>query len=120
MSRFQIAAGASVLALATGYQLASSPAAGARPTRQPTRPAVTMTTQAVQDLASAQNGQPLYAAHCAVCHGKSAQGKIGPNIVKKTLPDINNAISTVSMMSSLSSLSQQDRADIAAYLQSLE
>ncbi len=116
MSRFQIAAGASVLALATGYQLATSPAAGARPAG----PVVTMTALAVHDLASAQNGQALFAAHCAVCHGPAAQGKVGPDIVGKTLSDVNNAISTVSMMSSLSSLSQQDRADIAAYLQSLK
>ena len=98
MSRFQIAAGASVLALATGYQLAFPPAAGARPTQQPTRPAVALKTKAVHDLASAQNGQSLYAANCAVCHGKAAQGKIGPNIVGKTLSDINNAISSVSMI----------------------
>lgn len=97
MFRLPMKAGASVLVL--GFQLIAG--------------------SAVADPAQVQQGQTLYAAQCAACHGNTGQGGIGPSIVGKTTADLDAAIARVAMMASLSSLTAAERAAIGAYLQSL-
>lgn len=52
---------------------------------------------------NAKKGQELFELLCAKCHGKYAQGLVGPDIQGSSASNINWALKNVSMMSGLSS-----------------
>ncbi|WP_260703152.1 c-type cytochrome [Edaphobacter flagellatus] len=78
------------------------------------------------DAAAAKRGGPLYKQNCSACHGESARGGIGPNLVRSVLvlhDDSDEEISRViekgragTSMPPFPSLSATDRRDIAEYL----
>ena len=112
MSTFRFIASISAFLLAVGVPLVASSATASSLTAPK--------TLVLADAAQVQQGKTLFEANCAVCHGASAQGKIGPNIVGKTQADIDHAIATVAMMQGVASVTEAQRASIAAYLQSLK
>jgi len=72
------------------------------------------------------NGQKLYAANCASCHGAAGQGGVGPelhgeNTRKDTAGTIFWIKKPILPMPTLypKPLSEKDVADIAAYVESL-
>ncbi|GBE13918.1 cytochrome c [bacterium BMS3Bbin14] len=70
---------------------------------------------------AATNGKALYQAKCAACHGTSATGGVGPDVVGKSGEAVAKAIDKVPMMKSLkSSIGKADANAIGNYLQSLK
>ena len=68
------------------------------------------------------NGEKLFKAKCAGCHGADAAGKPAvksPSIKGKSADDIQKVISTSSKHASLKKLTADEVKDIAAYLGSL-
>jgi hypothetical protein len=74
---------------------------------------------------AAGNGAALFIRHCAPCHGSSARGKVGPNILailqsSTDIPaNITGTINAVPLMRGQAVLSQGEIGDIAVYLSSL-
>ena len=69
-------------------------------------------------------GEPLYSNHCASCHGATAGGGSGPNLVKELKDhDLEDMIDVVldgdGSMPPFDSLEDQQIADIMAYIKSL-
>ncbi len=70
-------------------------------------------------VGDAANGAVLFVEKgCSGCHGADATGGIGPNIQGKSADNISAALGSVAMMSGIS-LTEQERLDIAAWLQTL-
>jgi len=68
------------------------------------------------------NGEKLFKAKCAGCHGADAAGKAAvksPSIKGKSADDIQKVISTSSKHASLKKRTADEVKDIAAYLGSL-
>jgi cbb3-type cytochrome c oxidase subunit III len=72
------------------------------------------------------NGQKLYAANCAACHGAAGQGGVGPelhgeNTRKDTAGTISWIKNPIQPMPTLypKPLSEKDVADVGAYVESL-
>lgn len=72
----------------------------------------------------AESGMTLYSDKCSSCHGASARGKVGPDLISH-LADHDEAdfidiiINGEGGMPSFKSLEDQEIADIIAHLQSL-
>ena len=69
------------------------------------------------------NGEKLFKAKCAACHGADAAGKPAmksPAIKGKSADDIQKAISTSPKHASLKSLTPAEVKDLAAYLATLK
>lgn len=69
------------------------------------------------------NGEKLFKAKCAGCHGADAAGKAAaksPSIKGKSADDIQKMISTSPKHASLKKLTADEVKDIAAFLGSLK
>ncbi len=68
-----------------------------------------------------QNGEKLFVANCATCHGGDAKGKTGPNIVGITSQNISDEILGNSAMVFMQGLfSEEDYRVMAVFLDELE
>lgn len=71
------------------------------------------------------NGAALFIRHCAPCHGSTAQGKVGPNILtilqfSTDIPaNISGTINGVPLMRGQAVLTSAEIQDIAGYLSTL-
>lgn len=69
-------------------------------------------------------GLALFNRNCAACHGTNGEGREqtgAPDIRQITASDLNRAIRNVPLMAGLNArLGSKDRADIVAYLSTLE
>jgi mono/diheme cytochrome c family protein len=71
----------------------------------------------------AANGEKIFKAKCAGCHGADAAGKPAmksPSIKGKSAEEISKAFSTSPKHSSVKSLSPENVKDLAAYLATLK
>jgi cytochrome c553 len=69
------------------------------------------------------NGEKIFKAKCAGCHGADAAGKPAmksPSIKGKSADEITKALSTSPKHASVKSLPAQDVKDLAAYLATLK
>ncbi|HUL35700.1 MAG TPA: c-type cytochrome [Candidatus Eisenbacteria bacterium] len=69
------------------------------------------------------NGEKVFKAKCAGCHGADAAGKAGmksPSIKGKTAEEIQKVIASNAKHAGLKSLSETDIKDLAAYLGTLK
>jgi len=76
-------------------------------------------SNSIDDIDAALDGSTLYAENCAVCHGASAEGDLGPNIRGKTSDEIQNALATVPEMTNVD-VTDDEVTEIAAYLATLD
>jgi mono/diheme cytochrome c family protein len=72
----------------------------------------------------ATTGAPLYTTHCASCHGATARGGSGPNLLSELGEEDDADLIDVILegdgdMPGFSNLSDQEIADMMAYLKSL-
>ncbi len=66
------------------------------------------------------NGEVLYDANCAACHGASAEGASGPAIYDEDADDFVEAIQYgEGSMPAFPDFSDQDIADVIAFVQTL-
>ena len=71
----------------------------------------------------AANGEKIYKAKCAGCHGPDAAGKAAmksPSIKGKTADDIKKVISTSPKHAGLKNLTDDQLKELAAYLATLK
>lgn len=71
----------------------------------------------------AANGEKIFKAKCAACHGPDAAGKPAmksPSIKGKTADDIKKVISTSPKHAGLKSLTEDQVKEVAAYLATLK
>ncbi|MBI5056512.1 MAG: CHRD domain-containing protein [Nitrospirae bacterium] len=73
----------------------------------------------MKEVSSSSRGRTLFARRCALCHGKDANGKIGPRIFNISASSIAGVIGVVPLMKGQSDLSSSDIQAIADYIAEL-
>jgi len=77
----------------------------------------------VSQAQDAANGEKIFKAKCAACHGANAEGKPAmksPSIKGKSAEEITKALSTSPKHAGVKNLAPDEVKDLAAYLATLK